>query len=338
MIALVRREGAVFIDRGWSAPEPGPGEALIRPTLCGIGPADLAAARGDTGHEGVLGHQFVGVVEALGPGCGERAAGLVGRRVVGDINIPDPGSEMARRGLARHDPGRRVLGLLGKDGCLAERFTLPAANLAAVPEGVGDERAVFAEVIAAAVHASQIVRLEGKNYVTVLGDNLSALLCAQVMARLNHTVRLLGRRPERFGLAERFGVRHRHVDEVGRRNDQDVVVDCTGEAEMIGLALELVRPRGKVVLKAEPLPLPGLLVPRGRGVELAGAVLHEIELIGARCGRVAEAAALLGELDLSGLITRRFTLADGVGALRAAMGEDQIKVVVEVVGGPKPGR
>lgn len=335
MRAIVRRDNAVYLDRQAAEPQPAPGEALIRPRLCGVGPVDLAAARGDVPFTGVLGHQFVGVVQRVSPRSGPAAARdaeWVGRRVVGEINIADPSSELARRGLSRHAPDRRVLGLVQKDGCFADAFTLPIDNLAAVPESVPDERAVFAEPLSAAIHASQIVRLEGKQFVTVLGDNLSALLCAQVMARLNHSVRLLGKRPERFGLAERWGVKHRHMDDVGRRADQDVVVDCTGDAEGVELALALVRPRGKVVLKAEPMPLPGLPVPRGRGADLTPVILNEIEVVGARCGRIADAVAMLasGAVDLTGLVSKRVRLDDGVAALRAAAEDAAIKVVIEM--------
>jgi threonine dehydrogenase-like Zn-dependent dehydrogenase len=336
MLAIVRRDNAVYLDRDAAAPEPALGEAVIRPTLCAVAPSDLAVARGDVPHTGVMGHQFVGVVESvnLAPSAPDRHKSLPGKRVVGDINIVDATSELARRGLGLHEPTRSVLGLVNRDGCYAERFTLPVGNLTVVPDDIPDHKAVFAEPLAAAVHASQIVRLEGKQYVTVLGDNVSAMLCAQVMAKLNHSVRLLGQRPERFGLAERWGVKHRHMDEVGRRQDQDVVVDCTGEADTIELALALVRPRGKVILKVEPVPLPGLPIPRGRGPDLTMAILNEVEMIGARCGRTADAIAMLsndgkGGFDFSEMVSKTYKLADGIAALRAASAPAAIKILIE---------
>lgn len=334
MRALRVSRGEVFLDRAAPEPTPGPGEALIRPTLVGIGPADLAVVRGETRHEGVLGHQFVGVVEDAADPADRKA--WAGRRVVADINVADRQSEAARRGLSIHDPARRVLGLRGLDGCLAERFVLPVRQLAGVPEGVPDEAAVFAEPLAAAVHASRIVRLEGRGFVTVLGDNLSALLCAQVMARLNHTVRILGERADRLAIAERWGVKQRQSREVGLRNDQDVVIECTGEAESVEFALGLVAPRGHVVLKTEPMPLPGAARREGPGPDLTPAILHEISLIGCRCGRVADAVAELAHeeasrrVDTGGLLTRRFGLDDAVAALRVASDAAEIKVAVEI--------
>jgi threonine dehydrogenase-like Zn-dependent dehydrogenase len=331
--AIVRRGSEVFLDRDAPEPVPGPGDAVVRPTLCGVASADLAAARNEgragVGFQGVLGHQFVGVVESV---ADERHARLVGERVVADITVVDPASELARRGLARHAPDRQILGLLGRDGCFAEKIALPAANLSIVPETVSDDAAVFAEPLSAAVHASRIVRLEGKTFVTVLGDSLSALLCAQVMARLNHSVRLLGEREDRLAIAERWGVRRRPVSEAGLRQDQDVVIECTGQPEMIERAFGMVRPRGSVVLKREPLPLPGGTPSGSGGPDLTPVVLHELEIVGASVGRVGEAVVELasGELDLAGLITKRHTLDDGLAALRAADEPSAIKVVIEV--------
>ena len=70
-----------------------------------------------------------------------------------------------------------------------------------------------------------------------------------VMAKLNASVRLVGRYSEKLAVCEKWGIKHRHVDDVGRRSDQDIVVDCTGSPDGLDLALRLVRPRGTVVLK-----------------------------------------------------------------------------------------
>lgn len=327
----VRKRGAdVLFDTSSPDPCPSAGEAIVRPTRLAIGQADLAAVRGEIEFEGVLGHRFVGVVELAPAGAGER---LTGNRVVGNINVSDPSSPLARRGLANHDPDRRILGLKGMDGCFAERFTIPASNLVVVPDTIDDDHAVFAEPLAAAVHASRIVHLEGKGYVTVLGDTLAALLCSQVMEPLNNTVRLLGRRPERFTLAEKWGVRHRHIEEVGLRADQDVVIVCTGSPADFALAARMVRPRGKIVLKAEPSPVPAACAAKNDGVavDLTPIIENEIEVYGARCGSVADAIGQLGvgAIDLTGLITKRFRFDDTIAAIRAASDPEQVQVVID---------
>ena len=334
--AVIKSGEDVLLDADRPAPEPGEGDAFVRPTMVAIGATDLAVARGEAPFEGVMGHQFVGVVEGFGPGVSEALGDRFrGRRVVGNINAASADDPLAKRGLSNHAPERRVLGLVGMDGCFADAFTIPVANLALVPEGVGDDAAVFAEPLAAAVHASRIVHLEGKGFVTVIGDTLSALLCAQVMEPLNNSVRLLGRRPERFERAEKWGVKHRHVDEVGLRGDQDVVIVCNGSNHDLSLAVRMVRPRGKIVLKTEPIPLPTAPT---RADDDSGAfdptpiIRDEIEIYGARCGSVADAAGVLstGSVEVASLITKRLPFGDAIAGLRAAADPEQIKVVLEM--------
>jgi threonine dehydrogenase-like Zn-dependent dehydrogenase len=162
----------------------------------------------------------------------------------------------------------------------------------------------------------------------VLGDGPLALITAQVLVKMNASVRVVGRAPARFGLCEKWGIKHRAVDEVGLRGDQDVVIDCTGSADGLAVALGMVRPRGKVVLKT---PWPGAI---SREESLAGAlasvVLHEVEVIGSFLGPMHEAVTALAEnqVDVVSLIGRRFPLSDGVAAIKAAAAADALKVIV----------
>ncbi|MBL8991608.1 MAG: alcohol dehydrogenase catalytic domain-containing protein [Phycisphaerae bacterium] len=312
-------------------PAPGAGEALVRPRRMGVGASDLAVAGGRTGFRGVMGHEFVGVVEAVNgpPDAVERFAG---KRVVGSAVIVCGRCDMCRAGLSGHCRARTVLGLHGRDGCFAESFTLPVANLVEVPADVDEEQAVFASPLAAALHTRQMFRVEGKPYITVLGDGRMGLLVAQVMAPLNARVRLLGRHAEKLGLCDKWGIRHRLVDEAGRRQDQDVVIDCTGRPDGLATALGMVRPRGKVVLMSAPAPAGGAGAPTGVAgpIDLSPIVTGEIEVVGSRCGSLAEALEALrrGRVDVLSLITRRARLADGPRAIESA-GRGQIKVLME---------
>ncbi len=302
---------------------------MIRPTRVGISSADLELVRAGSGFSGTLGHEFVGVVQEVNipdgssPAMLERRK-LKGKRVVGGVNAVCSKCDMCRAGLSSHCRARTVLGVSGRDGCFADLFCLPVTNLLAVPDGLDDDRAVFAEPVAAAAHARAMFRVEGKPYISVLGDGKLGLLTVQVMARLNASVRLLGKHPEKFTLCERWGIKHRHIDQVGRLRDQDVVVDCTGSASGLALAMQLVRPRGKIVLKS--------LTTRGETVDLSPIVLNEIELIGSRCGPMPDAVDLLqkGHVDVLPLIGKRMKLEDGVAALEAARAKQNIKVLMDI--------
>ncbi len=304
------------------APPP-PGEALIRPLLAGVCSTDLEICRGYMDYTGVLGHEFVGVVEAVADESDERAARWVGRRVVGTINCVCGKCDMCRSGLANHCRDRTVLGIAARDGCFADRFTLPVRNLLAVPDAVDDDHAVFTEPLAAACEINRQLHIEGKPYVTVLGDGRLGLLVAQVLSRLNASVRVVGKHADKLDRCTKWGIKHRLLDDLTPRKDQDIVVDCTASASGLVLAMQLVRPRGTIVLKTT--------VAEQAGVDLSPLVIDEINLVGSRCGPFDEALAMLTEdkVDVLSLITRRMRIEDGVAALKAARRSDNIKVLIE---------
>ena len=322
MRALVFDGKQLRLDARYPDPKPKPGEALIRPLQMGICATDIEICRGYMGFKGVLGHEFVGVVEKA---SGKRGANLVGKRVVGTINCVCGKCDMCKAGLGEHCRKRTVLGIHGHDGCFADAFTLPVDNLLEVPDSVDDDRAVFAEPLAAAYQILRQLTVEGRPFVTVLGDGRLGLLCAQVMTQLNATVRLVGKHPEKLALCEKCGVKHRLLQDVGLRADQDIVVDCTGSAEGVELAMRMVRPRGKIVVKttvaAEQDHKP---------LDLSPLVVNEIQMIGSRCGPFPDAILALAsdQVDVLSLISRRMRLAEGVDALRVARQPGVIKVLL----------
>ncbi|MDW7978583.1 MAG: alcohol dehydrogenase catalytic domain-containing protein, partial [Candidatus Caldarchaeum sp.] len=119
-------------------------EAVVKVSLAGICGTDLEILKGYAGFRGVLGHEFVGFVEE------SKNPELVGKRVVGEINVGCGTCSFCRKELQRHCPYRTVLGIKERDGAFAEYLTLPEKNLHTVPENVSDTAAVFTEPLAAA--------------------------------------------------------------------------------------------------------------------------------------------------------------------------------------------
>ncbi len=307
-------------------PEPVRGEALIRTLKAAVSATDLELCEGLFGFHGTLGHCFVGRVESIN---GDERPEIIGRRVVGANDAVCARCDMCTAGLSNHCRNRTILGIRGRDGCLADWLALPATNLVTVPDELDDDRALFAETLAAAIQAARQLTIEGKPYITVLGDGPLGLLMVQIMARLNASVRLVGRYSEKLALCERWGIKHRHVDDVGRRADQDVVVDCTGSPTGLELAMCLVRPRGTIVLKTLHAARP---VGRATVLDLSPIVMKEITVIGSRSGPLSEAVALLsrGEVDVVSLIGRRMRLNDGPALLKTAATPGMVKVLVEM--------
>ncbi|MEM6258917.1 MAG: alcohol dehydrogenase catalytic domain-containing protein [Planctomycetota bacterium] len=326
MRALVLTESGPVLDSRYpdiADREIPAGEVLIRPTRMGVCSTDLELCKGYMAFEGVLGHEFVGVVEAVGPSVDKA---WIAQRVVGEINCVCGVCDMCRGGLREHCRDRTVLGIMGRDGCFAERFMLPASNLHKVPDNVDNDRAVFVEPLAAALQILRQLTVEGRPYVTVLGDGRLGLLCAQVLSTLNATVRCVGKHESKLGLCEKWGIKHRLLSDVGLRQDQDIVVDCTGSASGLTTAMAMLRPRGTLVLKTTLAP--GQL---GGAFDLSPIVINELNVIGSRCGPFAEALEWLSceAVDVVSLISRRMKLSDGPALLEQANKPGIVKLLLE---------
>ena len=292
-----------------------PGEATIRLLRAGVCATDLELIKGYMGFDGVLGHEFVGLVEE----APER--GWVGRRVVGDINCPCRACPTCAAGRPTHCPNRTVLGIQARDGVFSERFTLPLANLHFVPDFVSDDAAVFVEPLAAACRILQQVRIGPTDRVAVLGAGRLGQLCARVVALTGAQVTAVSRNPARLELLPPDILRAT-LDEAAIARGSDVVVDCTGSAAGLEQATGLVRPGGTIVLKTTVAePAPASPIPW---------VIDEVTLVGSRCGPFEPAIRLLasGRVDPRPLVTHTFALQDGLEALAMAADRSSVKVLL----------
>jgi alcohol dehydrogenase len=317
MRALVFDNTLTFQPR---RPEPpvASGDTLIRVRQAGICATDLEITKGYMGFRGVLGHEFVGEVVH----SADRK--LLGQRVVGEINVVCGRCDLCLSGLSSHCRNRSVLGILNRDGAFAEYVRLPAVNLHVVPASIDDDSATFVEPLAAAYQVLKQVNFDGRKWVTVLGDGRLGLLVAQVLRDADCKVRVIGRHPTKMALCEKWSIRSRPLADIVPRHDQDVVVDCTGSAAGFELALEMVRPRGTVVLKTTAAA--------GKPLNLAPVVIDEINIVGSRCGPFREAIRGLAEkrIDVTSLIHRRMKLEQGVEAMDLAGRPGVLKVILSI--------
>lgn len=295
-------------------------EALVRVTLSGICNTDIEIVRGYAGFEGTIGHEFVGVVENA-PDAPE----LVGKRVVGEINAGCGGCEKCLAGDPRHCAERSVLGIVDRDGAHAEYLTLPSRNLLAVPDAVSDEEAVFAEPLAAAFGIMEQVDILPDTKVAVIGDGKLGLLCAMSLKLRSNDVTLIGKHPEKLALVDGLGLECQMADEMraSKMSSFDVVVEASGSESGFATALDLVRPRGRIVLKSTFYGTPTWAAAR--------VVVDEITIVGSRCGRFAPALALLadGKIPVKRLVTETWPLSDGVGAMARAAEPGVMKILLD---------
>ncbi len=132
---------------------------------------------------------------------------------------------------------------------------------------------------------------------------------AQVLRDAGCPVRVIGKHPAKLALCEKWQIRSRPLDDIVPRHDQDVVVDCNWYAAGMDLAMQMVRPRGTIVLKST--------VAVGKPLNLAPLVVDEINVVGSRCGPFREAIARWpnSRVDVLSLIHRRMKLDQGVEAM-----------------------
>jgi len=285
-------------------PQPAPGEVRIRTTLAGLCNTDLEIVQGYAEFHGVLGHEFVGVVDRA------EDLALVGQRIVGEINAACGVCPTCQAGRPTHCPERTTLGIRGRDGVLAESFCLPAGNLHLVPEGIPDEAAVFTEPLAAACEILQQVHVRPTDRVVVLGDGKLGLLVAQVLALTGCDLTVVGRHREKLA---------RDVEPAG---SADLVVECTGRAEGFQAARRMLRPRGTLVLKST---YHGLVQ-----ADLTYVVVDEVQIVGSRCGPFPVALRLLaqGLVDVTSLVEAEYPLDEALAAFEHAGRRGTLKVLV----------
>lgn len=234
-----------------------------------------------------------------------------------------------------HCPHRTVLGILQRNGTMAEYLTLPVRNLHLVPDDVSDEVAVFAEPLAAACRIPEQGLIEETDQIAVLGDGKLGLMIAEVLGRSYDNVVLFGKHPHKLNLVKSSGVSCRLVDEIkdtttynGITAEQtakyDVVVEATGSPAGLTLATNLCRPMGTVVLKSTCAAC--------EQFNAAPFVIHELRIVGSRCGPIDKALELLNlkedmkPIHVEKYITKVFPLAQAEEAIKFAAERSTMKV------------
>ena len=317
MQAIYVSDGNVSFVTDYQVPEPGSDQALIRVTMAGICSTDLEIVKGYAGFSGVLGHEFVGIVEKA------RDSNWIGRRVVGGINLGCNHCSVCARNGPEHCPDRTVLGIINHDGAFADYLILPLSNLDVVPDQLSDESAVFTEPLAAALRIREQIVISPTADIAVIGPGRLGLLIGQVLALSGTPVTMIGRSAESLSLPVTLGLKSGLLDEF-EENSFDIVVEATGNENGFAHALRLIRPLGTLVLKST--------YDGKAAVDLSKIVVDEITVVGSRCGPFSPALRLLeqGAIEVRPFIDAQYSLSDGIAALRHAAEPRVRKILLKV--------
>lgn len=294
-----------------------PGEALVRVLLAGICNTDIEICRGYMEYKGILGHEFVGIVEKA------QNSYLVGKRVVGEINCVCRQCRFCKMEMTNHCLNRTVVGIYNRPGVFAEYVALPEENLHIVPDALSDDAAVFTEPLAAAFRIPEQVSITPDDRLIVLGDGKLGQLVAQTLWLYSQHLVCVGRHPDKLKMLSLFEIPTATFDsEIS--GSADIVVDATGRPEGLQQALSLVRPEGTVILKTtcvDPLALESRI-----------AVVNEVRVLGSRCGpfRPAIEALAMGTVEPRPMIAGAFALDDAVRAMNRAQEPGVMKILLRM--------
>ncbi|MCV2394296.1 zinc-binding dehydrogenase [Actinotalea sp. M2MS4P-6] len=321
--------GAVaLVDR--PVPTAGPGEVLVRISLCGMCGTDVHAYR----QEGilfpgtVLGHESVGVVEQVG-------AGVAGFAVGDRVAIGAPGS--CPEGCYYCRIGRPTLCVNafertpgigpGTQGAFAEYVLAryPQRQLVPVPAAVSDEQAVLFDIYSTAWHGLRRSSFQAGMNVAVVGAGAIGLSMVQLLraAGAGH-ITAVNRSAKKRELALAMGadlaLSPTEEDDLAARVKDlygglgaDIVYECAGSAATVGIAMQLVRSAGEViVVGTSPEPLDTI-----NGIQVQ---LFEIDLKGSFAYTDDEIRTVFrfmerGMLHTDGMLERIVPLAEADVAL-----------------------
>jgi len=321
-----------------------PTDAIVRvrrATVCG---SDLWFYRGlwdwKPGYR--TGHEFLGVVEAVGSEVGSFAPGQL---VLSPFTYSDGVCEFCTAGLPTSCIRGGTFGGAGDDGGQGQFVRVPLAEttLVALPDGIGDDpqrlaaASLLADVVPTGHHAAVSAGVASGSTAVVIGDGAVGL-CAVIAARRLGATRIIaiGHHPDRLGVARTFGATDvvdqpeeeagKHVREI-TGGGAPHVLEAVGTQASMDLAFASVRDGGRIGFVSVPSAVKRLAVDQmfSRNITVAGGMAP------ARAYQPALLRGLMaGEFDPTPLLTMRVPL-EGVPDGYAAMDRrEAIKVLVEV--------
>lgn len=274
MKALYYDKGLKYIE-DYEIPEVGPNESLLKILISAICNTDKEVLKGyRPDFKGVLGHEFVGLVVK------SNDEGLVGERVVGEINENCGTCLYCKTGRPSHCENRKVVGMNNHDGSFAQYLKMRTDLLHVVAEEIPTEVAVFTEPLAAALEILDQVHIQPSTNVAVLGDGRLSFMIAQVIALTGADLTVVGRYDEKLKSFEAFAKTRKETDETF-----EIVIDATGSPRGLIDAKKLVRKKGTIVIKST--------YAGNIDINMSEFVVDEITIVGSRCGPFEPALQLL---------------------------------------------
>ncbi|MDP9325637.1 MAG: alcohol dehydrogenase catalytic domain-containing protein [Candidatus Dormibacteraeota bacterium] len=321
-----------------------PTDVLLKVTTSAICGSDLHVLEGRIPgmmEGGIIGHEFIGVVEDAGP---EVKNFKPGDRALASFLIPCGKCWYCKRGLYGQCEDIRVFGygiFVGDiNGGQAEYVRVPNADLSLhhVDQKLSDEQALFAgDILTTGFHIADIAGIKEGDTVAVVGCGPVGLFAIQAAQTFKPSkIYAIDSVDQRLEMAQGFGaepidMRHQNAvvttqDATGGRG-VDVVLECVGIAEALIPTFDMVRPGGTVgvigVHSAPEATFP-LQMMFNKGIDLH---FGGIANVPGRWDRVLELIEK-GELHPESIISHRMKLDDALEGYRLFQSREAMKVVL----------
>jgi len=266
MPALLKKNGARGITLD-SAPRPacGRSEVLIRIQKTGICGTDLHIYAWDEWAQSrvhppfIVGHEFVGVIEAVGEGVDGFAPG---EQVSGEGHIGCGHCYFCRTGQGHICRKVEIIGV-DRDGCFAQFMSLPQSNVWKVRPGIPPEVAAIFDPLGNAMHTVMAQPVAGKTLAIVGAGAIGLMACKIAKAAGALRVLVVEPQAQKRAMAVEFGAEDAYdpaqtgwFEEFAKKTSDgvgaDVVLEISGSLAGIRNAFEMVRPGGEVALLGIP--------------------------------------------------------------------------------------
>ncbi len=324
---------------------PGAGEALIRVTATGICGSDLHTYKDARIGEVlvqqplILGHEFGGVVEAVGLDAYDGHAELLqpGNRVAVDPAQPCHRCPMCEQGHPNLCRRLHFCGNYPDGGSLCQWITMPAHSCFPVPESFSDGDVALLEPLGVALHTIDLARIRVGDRVAVLGAGCIGLCILQLaMLAGADTVFVTDPLPWRLALAAQYGGVAIDVNETdsvqaiwdATGHGVDVAIEAAWADQSAQQAVEMARLGGRLVItgisEADELCFKHSTVRRkGLTIRLARRMKH----VYPRAIRLVQS----GRVNLSGMVSHRFALSQTpeAFALNTTYGDQVVKIIID---------
>ena len=330
---VIERPGELGLQE-LAEPAPGPGEVLVRPAFCGLCGTDLELLAGEVDpafvrYPLVLGHEWAGVVEAVG----ERVAELEpGMRCVAEGIIPCGNCASCRAGATNVCAIYDEVGFT-RPGGAADQIVVPARVVHRLADDVSLSDAALAEPTAVVLTGLEKIGPRPGLRVLVVGDGTIALLAVLLVSLWSPgEVVVTGRRDDQRSRALELGASAFTTGEP--QGMFDLAIEAAGSVDALAAAAPRVRRGGQVLALGIP--------PTSSTLQLPGDLLvnNDLALVGSfgyTSAAWSRVVSLLdsGRLRPGGLITHRFALDDYAAAFAelASPSGPRGKVMLEVSGG-----